>query len=199
MGKTLAIHWIATTHGSWLHGDRRGSWRLGRLIGADPVLEADAEARMSGDATRLDAANRQSVAAALGEALTEHRQRAFAATVQATHVHVVLAPLREDIRNVIARLKRRATMAVHANSPAILAGAFNTGQNGRSLWAAGRFYEFIFDDSHLANLIEYVRDHNRRVGLPPDPYEWIEPLFPAAETAGERVRRSDANASLRII
>ena len=121
MGKTLAIHWIATTRGTWLHGDSRGSWRHGRLIGADFALEADAQARLNGTDKRLDESTRPIVAAAIGEALTQHRQRAFAATVQATHVHVVLAPIQEEIRNVIARLKRRATMAVNAHSTAILA------------------------------------------------------------------------------
>lgn len=110
-----------------------------------------------------------------------------------------LAPVQENIRKVIARLKRRATMAVHAHGPAILAEARDSGQDGRTIWTAGRFYEFIFDESHLANLIEYVRDHNRRCGLPADPYEWIEPLFPAAEIAGERIRRGEANVSLQII
>ena len=140
MSKTLAIHWTATTHGTWLHGDRRGSWRSGKLIGADSRLECESRARMNWDATRLDAAERQSVAAAFGEALAQHQQRAFAAMVQATHVHIVLAPLQEDIRKVIARLKRRATMAVHSNSPAILAGAPHTGPDGRTIWTAGRFY-----------------------------------------------------------
>ena len=154
---------------------------------------------MNRQATRLDAVERQSVAAAFGEALREHRQRAFAATVQATHVHVVLAPLREDIRKVIARLKRRSTMALRTDSSAILAGASATGQDGRTIWTAGRFYEFVFDERHLANLIEYVRDHNRRSGLLADPFDWIEPLYPAANTAGERVGSSDTNVSLRII
>ena len=199
MGKTLAIHWIATTRGTWLHGDPRGSWRHGRLIEADAAMEADAQARMNGSATWLDELTRPVVAAAIGEAFAQHRQRAFAATVQATHVHVVLAPLQEDVRNVIAGLKRRTTMAVRSNNPAILADALNTGQNGRSIWTAGRYCEFIFDESHLANLIEYVRDHNRRVGLPADPYEWIEPLFPAAETCGERIRRNEPSVSPRII
>lgn len=198
MSKTLAIHWTATTHGTWLHGDRRGSWRFGRLIDADLGLERESQGRMTRQATRLDADDRQSVAAAFGEALTEHRQRAFAATVQATHVHLVLAPLREDIRKVIARLKHRSTMALRANSPAILAGVTGIGQDGRTTWTAGRYYEFIFDERHLANLIEYVRDHNRRSGLPADPFDWIEPLYPAANVAGERVRSSDTNVSLRI-
>ncbi|MGD9637377.1 MAG: hypothetical protein AB7U97_29160 [Pirellulales bacterium] len=58
------------------------------------------------------------------------------------------------------------------------------------LWTAGKFPVVIFNELHLANAIEYVRDHNRRLGLPPDPYFWIEALYPAGEYAGERAERS---------
>jgi hypothetical protein len=33
--EALAIHWIATTLGTWLHGDPRGSWINGRPSGPD--------------------------------------------------------------------------------------------------------------------------------------------------------------------
>ena len=59
----------------------------------------------------------------------------------------------------------------------------------RHLWTAGKFPVFIFDESHLVNAIEYVRDHNRRVGLPPDPFDWIDALYPVGEFAGERAGR----------
>jgi hypothetical protein len=58
------------------------------------------------------------------------------------------------------------------------------------LWTASKFPVFIFDELHLANAIEYIRDHNRHAGLAPDPFEWIAPLFPAGELAGERLCRS---------
>jgi hypothetical protein len=37
------------------------------------------------------------------------------------------------------------------------------------------------------NSIEYVRDHNRRVGLAADPFDWIEPLYVPAAVIGERL------------
>jgi hypothetical protein len=60
----------------------------------------------------------------------------------------------------------------------------------RSLWTAGKFPVYIFDEQHLINAIEYVRDHNRRIGLPADPFDWIEPLYPAGDIAGERCYRT---------
>src|SRR3990170_4788555 len=97
MGNTLGIHWAVTTHGTWLHGDPRGSWRHGRLIGPDPFLEAECRARMANDAVMLDAAERAIVAQVFGEIVREQRHRVFAATVQAAHVHLVFAPLRENL------------------------------------------------------------------------------------------------------
>jgi hypothetical protein len=212
MGNTLGVHWAATTHGTWLHGDPRGSWRNGRLIGPDPYLEAESRARMNGDAVLLDAPERGIVAEQFGQIVREQRHRELAATVQATHVHLVLAPLRENIDTVIARFKRRSAAAVLARrrelcNPAKMAGLFcqpaeTAGLNSRailarrsiavprSLWTAGKFPVYIFDEQHLINAIEYVRDHNRRIGLPADPFDWIEPLYPAGDIAGERCYRT---------
>jgi hypothetical protein len=139
----------------------------------------------------------------------ERRHPVFAATVQSMHLHLVFGPLNEDVKNVVARLKRRASMEVldHRrkllNSSAILAGR-QPDQDGqtisvpRTVWTAGRFPVFIFSESHLVNAIEYVRDHNRRIGLAADPYEWISPLFPAREREGMRVGRFDDNEGLRL-
>jgi hypothetical protein len=211
MGNTLGIHWAATTRGTWLHGDPRGSWRNGRLIGPDPYLEAECRARMSHDAVLLDAAERTIVAQEIGAIVREQRHRVFAATIQAAHVHLLLSPLREHIDTVIARFKRRsaatvlgrrrelcepAKTAIVLFQPAKMAGLYSRPILGRSmsiprsLWTAGKFPVFIFSEFHLVNAIEYVRDHNRRVALPADPFDWIEPLYPAGEMAGERCYRT---------
>jgi REP element-mobilizing transposase RayT len=198
MGKTLAIHWAATTHGTWLHGDPRGSWHNGRLIGADLFLEAECRASMTADAMVLSSDERLLVAEAFGDVVRERRHRIFAATVQATHVHLVLAPLQENITNVIARLKRRSSMAVlnrrreARQSPARMAGLYSRSildrrdDGPRTLWTAGKFVVYIDHDPHLTNAIEYVRDHNRRANMPADPFDWIEPLYPPPDRAGER-------------
>jgi hypothetical protein len=181
MGNTIAIHWAATTHGTWLHGDPRGSWRDGRLIGPDPYLEAECRARMSGRAVVLDEVERKIVADIFGQVVREQRHRVFAATIQPMHVHLVFAPLSEGIKTVIARFKCRSARDVIVlrrelqRNPAGMAGLYSRAVSARkvnvprSLWTASRFPVFIFDEHQLLNAIEYVRDHNRRVGLPPDP------------------------------
>jgi hypothetical protein len=203
MGRTLAIHWAATTHGTWLHGDPRGSWREGRLIGPNPYLEADTRARMSGTAVVLDETECALVAAEFGRVVRGQRHRVLAATIQATHIHLVLGPLREPIDTVIARLKRRSAgvvigrrRAMLEGTPAGTAGLYSRAVPARrvhvprSLWTAGKFPVYIFDEQHLANAIEYVRDHNRRNGMDGDPFDWIDPIYPAATTVGERTATS---------
>jgi REP element-mobilizing transposase RayT len=203
MGNILAIHWAATTHGTWLHGDLRGSWREGRLIGPDPYLEAECRARMRAHAVKLDSAEQATVAKVFGEIVREQRHRLFAATIQATHVHLIFAPLQEDIAKVVARLKYRSAATVLARrrekiastTPAGTAGLYSRPVSGRSvsiprsLWTAGKFSVFIFDELHLVNAIEYVRDHNRRAGVEPDPYDWVKPAFKAGNVRGERLNR----------
>jgi hypothetical protein len=197
----LAIHWAQTTHGTWLHGNARGSWENGRLISADPNLEEWTRAFLTEDAIVLDAAERRLVADEFAKIVQSQRHRIFAATVRATHIHLVFGPLREDVKTVIARFKYRSALAVFARrakrQPAGMAGLYSRAvparrPTSRSLWTAGRFPVFIFNELHLTNAIEYVRDHNRRDGLAPDPYPWIDPLFPASEMAGERMTRTAA-------
>jgi hypothetical protein len=169
MALTLGIHWIVTTHGSWLHGNPHGSWRHGRLIGPDPFLESSIRQRMTHDAVTLDQVEVWQVAAAFGDAIREHRQRVFAATIRPTHAHLVFGPLREDINTVIARLKRRAAASVLATRRQMKRPA------PRSLWTTGRFYVLIDNEDYLRNAIRYVRQHNRDAGLEPDPYPWVRP------------------------
>ncbi len=171
MPNTLGIHWIATTHGTWLHGDPRGSWNNGQLIGPDPFLQAAINKRMTHDAIVLSRAEIICVASDMGHTITEQGHRVYAATFHPTHLHIIFAPLPEDISTTIARLKKRS-----ANL--ILKVRRNLGDDRKHLWTKGRFPVFIFEEHHLHNAIQYVRRHNTRIGLPPDPYDWIQPLHP---------------------
>lgn len=168
MGNTRGIHWIATTHGSWLHGDVRGSWKNGRLVGPDPFLEQAIQARMAHDAVVLNDTEIMCVAATVGQIVIEQRHRAYAATFHATHLHVVFAPLPEDVKTTIARLKKRT-------ADLVLSVRRARGEDRKHLWTQGQFPVFIYDDDHLHNTIEYVRRHNVHVGRAADPYDWIIP------------------------
>jgi REP element-mobilizing transposase RayT len=179
MGRTLAIHWAPTTHGTWLHGDSRGSWRDGQLIGPDPYLLAEARARMIKGAVILTPQERQLVGHTFGFTVRQQNHRVLAATIQATHCHLILAPLKEHIDKVVARLKYRSASAVlgrrRENPTRRVKNPTGTVGLSRSLWTGGKFITFIYSHAHLRNAVKYVHLHNERDGLPADPYDWITP------------------------
>jgi len=180
MGNTLGIHWTAPTHGTWLHGDLRGSWRDGRLIGPDPFLQAAMRARMSSDAVFLSKTEKQLVADTFGEVVRERRHRVLAAAIRPSHLHLVFAPLRENIERVITRLKHRSAVSLFSHRRRITFRECSDPEQQfflpRSLWTGGKYVVFVYAQSHLQNTIEYVRNHNCREGLPADPFDWITPL-----------------------
>lgn len=114
---------------------------------------------MANDAVVLNVAEMAHVSLIWGQAVAEWQLRVYAATIHPTHAHVIFAPMARDVTTVIAGLKRRSAPP--------------------HLWTA-RPWPVYIDDSgnHLPNAIEYVRDHNRRVDRPADPYPWIDPLYP---------------------
>lgn len=188
---TLAIHWINTTHGTGLHGSPAGSWHEGRLIGPDPFLEDAVRARMTHDAVVLDPVEMRMVAVDFACVIKERGYRVLAATMGPTHVHLVFAPLPEDVKLALAALKRRSAASV-------LAVRRKRGiPCGRHLWTQGQFPVFIFTEEHLGNAIEYVRRHNLLVGLPADPYDWIEPLYPPGEAVTDPARMTGLYKKIR--
>jgi REP element-mobilizing transposase RayT len=162
LSRTIGIHWIATTHGTWLHGDPRGSWQNGKLIGPDPFLEESIRERMTADAVVLSCEEVGVVADEFGNLVVERNWKVFTATIQPTHVHIVFARLADPIETVVAALKYRSARAVWAlrRERGLTAS--------RSLWTEGRFVVFLDNEVHLENVVAYVR-----VGFSVDPYPWI--------------------------
>ncbi len=157
MTQLLGIHWIATTYGTWLHGDLRGSWYQGNLIDPDPFLESAIRLRMTHHAVVLSAEECDLVADTIRKICEEQNHSVLTMAIEPTHVHVLFAPMDEPIKVVVARLKRRsATAVLHRRR-------LGSGQDGRaiakSLWSAGRFIVYIDDDVRLQNAMEYVERH----------------------------------------
>jgi hypothetical protein len=86
MSSTLAIHWTVTTHGTWLHGDPRGSWKNGRLIGHDPILFAASSQSLANDAEKLSAEEVDLVAESFGATCLEQRHRVLDIAQRAVHL-----------------------------------------------------------------------------------------------------------------
>jgi hypothetical protein len=163
MSQTRGLHWIVTTHGTWLHGDPRGSWHRGRLIGPDPFLEQSTRSRMTADAVVLDVIEQQLVAATFGTVVAQHSLITYSATIHATHAHVVFAPFEIAVEQLVATLKYRSARAVKQHR-------LQLGQaTSRSVWTKGQFVRYLLDDEHVYNAIEYVRQHNVRANRPVAP------------------------------
>jgi len=122
---------------------------------------------MSADAVVLSESEQQLVGDAFGTLIQEREWCAWAATVQPTHVHVVFEPMRDEIKNVIATMKYRAARDVLA------VRRKNGNATGRSLWTKRPFPRFLFTRTHVEHAIDYVRQHNLRVGRNADPYTWL--------------------------
>jgi hypothetical protein len=104
MSDIIGIHWTVTTHGAWLHGDPRGSWKNDRLIGPDPLLQHAASEAMNADAEKLSDDEIDAVAGAVGAVCRKGRHRVLACAVRSTHAHLVFAPMKTSIETVIGWL-----------------------------------------------------------------------------------------------
>ncbi|HZZ26967.1 MAG TPA: transposase [Pirellulales bacterium] len=170
MGSTLAIHWTVTTHGTWLHGDPKGSWKNGTLMGPDPLLRQAASENMTNEAETLSQPEIELAAEAFGRVCQKGGHQVLAATIRPIHAHLVLGRIASPAEKVIWWLKRQSAAAVFDSRRS------QGRPTPRHLWTNRRFVVFIYDERHLANTIKYVQRHNIEAGLSANPYSWIDPL-----------------------
>ena len=158
----IAFFLTWSTYGTWLPGDGRGwvEYRHGFQL-PNPVLELECAARMSEDACRLAAHQRQRVQEQVAETCAHRKWLLHAVNCRTNHVHVVLtssAPpkiIREQLKAWCAR--RLNEQQVEAGIPEL---------RRRSQWWTQRgSIRWIFDESDLAAAIDYVlnqQDNSRR-------------------------------------
>jgi hypothetical protein len=180
---TCGIHFIWTTYGTWLPGDRRGHWsplfdvygriaeRGGRLQFPDETTRLVSTTLLREPPFRLDDGDAAIVAGELAKLVhdgtpTCDQPIAIAATVEPTHVHLLLGPVGEDLRAFVGRLKGRSSSAVLAS-----------GRHGerRHVWTEKYWKVFLFDAVGMEAVTEYIQDHHRRAGRPLNPYSWCRP------------------------
>jgi hypothetical protein len=81
--------------------------------------------------------------------------RAYACVVEATHVHLLVGPVHEDIARFAGRLKG-------STSSALLKHPDNRGR--KRIWTAGFWKVFLFDDGALTVVQKYIERHHRHEG-----------------------------------
>jgi REP element-mobilizing transposase RayT len=105
---------------------------------------------------------RGAVVSAIARCAAESEWELAAFSIEETHMHALLTYNTRSIESTLKWLAQETTKAVHRE----------TSHNG-PVWCKGRWRQFIFDESHWWNTIQYIERHNLRLGLPARPYDFI--------------------------
>lgn len=171
--RTIGYHLVKSCYGLWLPGDSRGHWssawdeEIGyyephRLHPGDPVRRRMAEERMKHPPTLLSGEMIGAVARAVGHCAAQSDWAIAAATVEPTHMHLLMTYTARDAEKTSKWISQQTTKAVH-----------QTTDFSRPVWCEGNWLGFIFDVDHWANTRTYIERHNLRRGLPTQPWDWI--------------------------
>lgn len=153
----LAYFITWSTYGTWLPGDERGwvefrhGWKM-----PDAARNLEAAARMTEDACRLDARQRQAVEEQMGETCKYRGWHLYAVNCRSNHMHFVVAAVAKP-QLVRARLKAWCTRRLKAVEKQRL-GSDGTGFVRGNWWAERGSQRFINDDDGLESALLYVRD-----------------------------------------
>src|SRR5688572_29653617 len=122
--QALGYHLVKTTYGMWLPGDTRGHWstawdeQIGyyephHLHASDSIRERMAIERMKYPPTRLSAQMIDAVASAVEECARDSVWQVAAATIESTHMHLLLTYSKRDIDRTAKWIAQMTTKFVH--------------------------------------------------------------------------------------
>lgn len=174
MPRTIGYHVVKSGYGLWLPGDDRGHWsaawdpQIGyiephTLHPGDPVRERMARERMRFPPTRLTAEMMRIVGDTIATCAARSTWRIAAASIEATHAHLLITYSGRDIYNTAKWLADQTTKAIHRD----------TSFRG-PVWCKGNWCSFIFDYGRWKNVRVYIEKHNLRRGLPAAPFAFID-------------------------
>jgi hypothetical protein len=163
MGDTLAIMVTMTTYGTWLRGDARGWVDDGRVLPADPILEANDRQRMKHPVSLFPCERLIEVGQMIGRSLRDRLSLRIAAmAVETWHLHTVVAATTHDVAAVVKCAKDAARWGLRP---------------GRPIWSEGYDKRYCLDEASVLNRVRYVERHNLRHGLPAQPWPFIETII----------------------
>ena len=162
MGRTQAILLTWTTYGTWLRGDVRGWVDEGRVLPPDPCIEAADRAPMKHTPFTFQPDQLLGTGQAIGDSLRSRMSlRIFALTVQIWHVHVVIGATSKPLPDIVKCAKDAARWQLRLPRP---------------LWTEKYDKRFCFVDDATHDLINYVEQHNLRIGWDATPWNFIESI-----------------------
>jgi REP element-mobilizing transposase RayT len=174
MPRTLGYHIVVSGYGLWLPGDERGHWseawdaEVGfiephTLHAGDPVRKRMAEERQKHPPVRLDAVMQAVVIETIGRCRAESGWQLAAASIEATHTHLLVTYTERDIDTTVKWLKDQTTKAIHRGT-----------SHAGPVWCKGRWRAFVFDPEVWRNTRAYIQRHNERRGVGQRPYPFID-------------------------
>jgi REP element-mobilizing transposase RayT len=178
MHRTLGYHIVISGYGLWLPGDGRGhrseAWdeELGfiephKLHPGDPVRKRMAEERQKHSAVRLNGEMQQTVIDTMTRCQSESNWQIAAASIEPTHIHLLLTYSERNIDSTVKWLKDQARKAIHHDTS-------HTGP----VWCKGRWRSYIFEDEVWENTQLYIQRHDERRGEALRPYSFIDIVVP---------------------
>ncbi len=175
MADTIGYHVVISGFGLWLPGDARGSWstawdeKIGliephTLHPGDPVRLRMSNERLKDVPVRLSDDMVGVVIDSLADCSAESKWSFVSASVETTHMHMLLTYMDRNVDNTIKWIKDRTTKQIHRQ----------TSHRG-SVWCKGKWRRFVFDLDVLERTRNYIEQHNVRRGVGPRPYPFFEP------------------------
>ena len=175
MGRTIGYHLVKTAYGLWLPGDDRGHWssawdeQIGyvdphTLHAGDPVRRRMAAERMKHPPVRFDPGVLVVISTTVAECVSRSSWRVAAASIEPTHMHLLLTYSGRDIDATAKWIADRTTKAVHRLT-----------RHDGPVWAKGKWCSYVFEASYWNNTISYIERHNERRGVGRRPYEFVTP------------------------
>jgi REP element-mobilizing transposase RayT len=129
----------------------------------DPIRRRMAQERMKCPPFRLTPRMIEIVAGVVGRCAAESPWKVCAASIEATHLHLLITYSGKDIYNTAKWLADRATKAVHREAD--YAGP---------VWCKGNWCSFIFDERRWKAARDYIERHNVRRGLAPRAFPFVD-------------------------
>ena len=160
MPRTVGMMLTWTTYGIWLRGDARGWVSKGIVLPPDPVLEEADRKRLRYPPFTFPRAKRLPAGALVGEAIHGLGGSVYALCVGSWHLHLVTGYMHVPVSEIVKIAKEKVRMGLGYR---------------RAIWVAGYDRRFCFDQDSLLARIDYVRKHNVEDGLPPEPWDFIQP------------------------
>jgi len=121
--------------------------------------------RMKYPSVRLNVQMIDVAASVIAECTTASPWRIAAASIESTHLHLLITYSGLDIHTTVKWLADRITKAIHRPTA-----------HTSPVWAKGKWCTYIYDSGQWDNTLAYIERHNIHRGQHPRPYPFITTL-----------------------